>query len=205
MKSATLLLSLAMMTLWSWSGRAQENGERRRIRVIHEPSSSSSINGKQEKTPAAAGEQAAVQIQFGPSSDVRDVLRLYEMLTGQQVISTDQVKGPMPLTVTERVPKEQALALIEKALFAHGFTLINSPDLRTIQVTGPGQSPAQFPMPVFTSWRIFPQVSGWRRWCSRSGIAMCRNWRKGSLPRIHRHRTCRVRLTWPIRNRRRWW
>jgi len=43
----------------------------------------------------------SVQLQFGPSSDVKEVLHLYESLTNKRLLYDNQVVGPVPIVVNE--------------------------------------------------------------------------------------------------------
>jgi type II secretory pathway component GspD/PulD (secretin) len=155
MKPPAIWVWLAMLAISPWTSHAQETGERKRIRVIPRtealaPDTAQSVASL--KTP----NNDSVQLNFGPSSDFREVLHLYKIITGRQLIYSGKVEGPCPLVVHERVPRVQAVSLIENALFANGFTLVDLPDRGTLQVGGIGQSPAQFPIPVFTNLNEIP-------------------------------------------------
>lgn len=155
MKRWAILSLLVIMTLFPWSGHAQESGERKRIRVVQGPARTSSSQGA--ATAPTEWVTGPVIFKSGPPSDVRDLLAFYAELTGLHLIHTDKVQGSCPLILKESMPKAEALGLIEKALFANGFALISSNDPKTLHVTGIGESSTQFPVPVFTKLEELPE------------------------------------------------
>src|SRR5687768_3660799 len=70
--------------------------------------------------------QNAVQLQFGPSSDVKEVLRLYEQLTGRRLVYDNQTIGTVPIVINEKVPRSEAIKIMEMALLMNGFSLIET-------------------------------------------------------------------------------
>ena len=152
MKILAISFSLAMVLL-PGSIRAQEEGGRKRIRVLPAPGGQPAKDRPDEEIPVKSG---TVQLAFGPTSDVKDVLALYGQLVDHHILYTNVVVGPCPVVTPERVTKEKAISLIESALFANGFCLVDSPD-GTVQVTGIGQSTSTFPIPVYTKLEELPK------------------------------------------------
>jgi hypothetical protein len=65
-----------------------------------------------------------VQLHFGASADVRDVLRLYEQLTERRLIYDNSVVGPMQIMVKEHVSRPEAVKIIQAELLKNNFSLI---------------------------------------------------------------------------------
>src|SRR5207248_3664598 len=70
-------------------------------------------------TPA----QDMVRLQF-PNSDVADVLREYETLTGKRVITDNFVQGKVNIFLSKEVPREEAIQIIKISLLMNGFSLV---------------------------------------------------------------------------------
>src|SRR5438067_13943643 len=75
------------------------------------------------------GAQDVVRLQF-PNSDVQDVLRLYETLTGKRVITDNTVQGKVNIFLSRDVPKDEAVRIIETNLLMNGFAMVAAePDI----------------------------------------------------------------------------
>jgi len=86
-------------------------------------------------TPA----QDMVRLQF-PNSDVADVLREYETLTGKRVITDNFVQGKVNIFLSKEVPREEAIQIIKISLLMNGFSLVpEDPDI--VKVIGTGKNP----------------------------------------------------------------
>src|SRR5437763_15460604 len=59
-----------------------------------------------QTTPTAS--QDMVKLQF-PNSDVQDVLRFYEALTGKRVVTDNFVQGKVNISVSGSVPHDEAV------------------------------------------------------------------------------------------------
>jgi type II secretion system protein D len=95
-------------------------------------------------TPAATSDM--VKLQF-PNSDVQDVLRFYEQLTGKRVVADNFVQGKVNITVAGSVPRDEAQRIIEMNLLMNGFSLIPSePDI--VKVLGPSKNPRASGIPI---------------------------------------------------------
>ena len=64
-----------------------------------------------------------MRLQF-PNSDVADVLRLYEQLTGKKLVMDNFVQGKVNIFISKDVPREEAIKIIEINLLMNGFSLV---------------------------------------------------------------------------------
>lgn len=87
-------------------------------------------------TPAADPGDDGIQLQF-PNNGINDVLGIYELLTGKAVIKDSEIFDGQPLSlVTSRpVTHEEAIELIESALYLNGYVLSQSLDGRSVRVS----------------------------------------------------------------------
>ncbi len=100
----------------------------------------------QPATPAAT--QDMVKLQF-PNSDVQDVLRFYEQLTGKRVITDNFVQGKVNISVTGQVPRDEAIKIIQTNLLMNGFSLVPAePDI--IKVIGTNKNPRAAGIPIIS-------------------------------------------------------
>jgi general secretion pathway protein D len=74
-------------------------------------------------TVTATPAQDMITLQY-PNSDVGDVLRLYETLTGKRVIADNFVQGKVNIFLSKPVPRDEAIKIIEINLLMNGFALI---------------------------------------------------------------------------------
>src|SRR5437773_11076569 len=81
-----------------------------------------------------------VRLQF-PNSDVGDVLRLYEQLTGKKLVMDNFVQGKVSIFIAKEVPREEALKIIETSLLLNGYCLIPAEDTDIVKVIGTGKNP----------------------------------------------------------------
>ncbi len=76
-----------------------------------------------------------VEVQF-PNNPVQDVLDLYEQLTGKLLIRDANLSGvQLTITAPGKLPREEAIALIESSLLLNGYALIPGDD-NTVKVLG---------------------------------------------------------------------
>src|SRR5438105_10062963 len=76
--------------------------------------------------PPAKGPGApdsTVTLQY-PNSDVVDVLRLYESLTGKKLVMDNYVQGKVNIFLSKPVPREEAIKIIEMNLLMNGYALV---------------------------------------------------------------------------------
>src|SRR5437764_15197215 len=84
------------------------------------------------------GAQDMVRLQF-PNSDVQDVLRLYETLTGKRVIVDNLVAGKVNIFLTKDVTREEAMKIIDINLALNGDSLLPA-DTSLIEVVDQPQT-----------------------------------------------------------------
>jgi hypothetical protein len=103
-------------------------------------------------TPA----QDMVRLQF-PNSDVADVLREYETLTGKRVITDNFVQGKVNIFLSKEVPREEAIQIIKISLLMNGFSLVpEDPDI--VKVIGTGKNPRGQGIPIISDRPISHQA-----------------------------------------------
>lgn len=106
-------------------------------------------------TPVPITSPANVKLQF-PNSDVQDVLRFYEQLTGLRVITDNFVQGKVNINVPGQVPREEAIKIIETNLLMNGFALVpQPPDI--MKVIGTNKNPRGAGIPIVSDSSEIPQ------------------------------------------------
>jgi len=95
-----------------------------------------------------------VKLQF-PNSDVQDVLRLYEQLTGKRVIMDNFVQGKVNIFLTNDPTREEAIQIIKISLLMNGFSLVpEDPDI--VKVIGTGKNPRGQGVPIISDQADIP-------------------------------------------------
>jgi general secretion pathway protein D len=95
-----------------------------------------------------------VKLQF-PNSDVQDVLRLYEQLTGKRVIMDNFVQGKVNIFLTNDPTREEAIQIIQISLLMNGFSLVpEDPDI--VKVIGTGKNPRGQGVPIISDQADIP-------------------------------------------------
>jgi general secretion pathway protein D len=89
-----------------------------------------------------------VRLQF-PNSDVDDVLRLYETLTGKKLVRDNFVQGKVNIFVAKDVPRDEAIKIIEINLLMNGFSLIPA-EGDIVKVIGTGKNPRTTGVPIIS-------------------------------------------------------
>ncbi|MBA2431974.1 MAG: hypothetical protein H0V56_07645 [Chthoniobacterales bacterium] len=102
-------------------------------------------------TPPATNDNVTLQF---PNSDVADVLRFYETLTGKRLIIDNQVQGKVNIFVARPIPREEAQKMIEINLLMNGYSLIPS-DGDIIKVFGMGKNP-RAGVPILSDEALLP-------------------------------------------------
>src|SRR5436189_6361567 len=98
--------------------------------------------------------QERVKLQF-PNSDVQDVLRLYEQLTGKRVIMDNFVQGKVNIFLTSDPTREEAIQIIQVSLLMNGFSLVpEEPDI--VKVIGTGKNPRGQGVPIISDQADIP-------------------------------------------------
>jgi type II secretory pathway component GspD/PulD (secretin) len=99
--------------------------------------------------------QEHVKLQF-PNSDVQDVLRYYEQLTGKRVIMDNFVNGKVNIFLTKDPTREEAIQIIQISLLMNGFSLVpEDPDI--VKVIGTGKNPRTQGVPIISDQADIPQ------------------------------------------------
>src|SRR5437016_4697569 len=113
------------------------------------------------KTPAPldrtapAGASDPVTLQF-PNSDVADVLRFYEQLTGKKLVMDNFVQGKVNIFIAKEVPREEAIKIIEMNLLLNGYSLVPSEDSDIVKVIGTGKNPRTTGVPIISDETEIP-------------------------------------------------
>src|SRR5213079_3259676 len=95
-----------------------------------------------------------VRLQF-PNSDVADVLREYETLTGKRVIMDNFVQGKVNIFLTNDPTREEAIQIIKISLLMNGFSLVpEEPDI--VKVIGTGKNPRTQGVPIISDQADIP-------------------------------------------------
>src|SRR5687767_12951130 len=95
-----------------------------------------------------------VQLRF-EKADIKEVISLYEKLTKCHIVAGNLVIGSLSASTVAAVPPSKAIELIETALFANGFAIVQTkPD--TIRILGIGENAASGPLPTLTKPEEIP-------------------------------------------------
>ncbi len=97
-----------------------------------------------------------VQLQF-PNSDVADVLRFYEQLTGKKLVMDNFVQGKVNIFIGKDVPREEAIKIIEMNLLLNGYSLIPAEDTDIVKVIGTGKNPRTTGVPIVSDETEIPE------------------------------------------------
>jgi len=95
-----------------------------------------------------------VRLQF-PNSDVADVLRFYESLTGKKLIMDNFVTGKVNIFLTKDVPRDEAIKIIEVSLLLNGYSLVPS-EGDIVKVIGVGKNPRTTGVPIISDETEIP-------------------------------------------------
>ena len=108
--------------------------------------------------PRAANQPDAegdTTLQF-PNSDVQDVLRFYESLTGKKLIMDNFVTGKVNIFLSKKVPRDEAIKIIEMSLLLNGYSLVPAgPDI--VKVIGTGKNPRTTGVPIISDESEIPE------------------------------------------------
>jgi general secretion pathway protein D len=108
---------------------------------------------KPVSSPAAA--DATVKLQY-PNSDVVDVLRLYEQLTGKKLVMDNNVIGKVNIFISKPVPPEEAIKIIEMNLLLNGYSLVPA-EGDIVKVIGTGKNPRSAGVPIISDEADIPE------------------------------------------------
>jgi type II secretory pathway component GspD/PulD (secretin) len=103
---------------------------------------------------ATATAADSVTLNF-PDTDVREILPLYEALTRFKIVRDNFVQGKISVTVAEPVSPDKAIEIIERTLFANGFSIIQvEPD--TVQIVGAHRNGRSNGVPTISDPALLP-------------------------------------------------
>jgi general secretion pathway protein D len=128
--------------------------------VVALPVAAAQTPARAAPAPAAkpsprAGAPQMVQLQF-PNSDVADVLRFYEQLTGKKLVMDNFVQGKVNIFIAKEVPREEAIKIIEMNLLLNGYSLVPSEDSDIVKVIGTGKNPRTTGVPIISDETEIP-------------------------------------------------
>ncbi|HUE49610.1 MAG TPA: secretin N-terminal domain-containing protein [Candidatus Dormibacteraeota bacterium] len=110
--------------------------------------------GTAGRTAPADANDPGVTLQF-PNSDVADVLRFYEQLTGKKLVMDNFVQGKVNIFIAKAVSRDEAIKIIEMSMALNGISLIPAaPDI--IEVVGAGQNPRKAVVPIISDLTDIP-------------------------------------------------
>lgn len=105
--------------------------------------------------PAPAPTTDSIKLEF-PRTSVFEVLSLYETLTGKHLIRDSNLAGPeLSIMVSQPVPRQEAIKLIESSLLLNGYSIIAIDD-KTAKILGPSRAPRTEGIPLFTEFSALP-------------------------------------------------
>jgi general secretion pathway protein D len=104
---------------------------------------------------APPGAPSMVRLQY-PNSDVDDILRLYEQLTGKKLVKDNFVQGKVNIFISKDVPWEEAIKIIEMNLLMNGFSLVPA-DNNIVKVIGTGKNPRTTGVPIISDPADIPE------------------------------------------------
>jgi len=107
-----------------------------------------------DRTAPAGASDPGVTLQF-PNSDVADVLRFYEQLTGKKLVMDNFVQGKVNIFIAKAVSHDEAIKIIEMSMALNGISLIPAaPDI--VEVVGAGQNPRKAVVPIISDLADIP-------------------------------------------------
>jgi general secretion pathway protein D len=124
-------------------------------RVVSTPSAPAQTPADAAPTNPQAGTPEMVRLQF-PNSDVADVLRFYEQLTGKKLIMDNFVTGKINIFISKDVPREEAIKIIEMSLLLNDFSLVPTEEGDVVKVIGVGKNPRTTGVPVISEETEIP-------------------------------------------------
>lgn len=103
-----------------------------------------------------AGQPAAQSAENGealqdidyPNADIRQVLEVWEKLTGKKALYDNTVQGPCGVSA-RGVTKTEAIRIIETVLLLNNFSLVPGPGENIVRVMGAQRNPRQFGPPLY--------------------------------------------------------
>jgi general secretion pathway protein D len=122
---------------------------------VFPPARSAQTPGPAAPANPQPGAPQMVRLQF-PNSDVAEVLRLYEQLTGKKLVMDNFVQGKVSIFIAKDVPREEAIKIIEMNLLLNGYSLIPAEDTDIVKVIGTGKNPRTTGVPIISDQTEIP-------------------------------------------------
>jgi general secretion pathway protein D len=112
--------------------------------------------GSPAVTTPPPGAPDTVMLQY-PNSDVADIIRLYETLTGKKLITDNFVTGKVNIFVARPIPRDEAIKIIEINLLMNGFSLVPAGgDLVKVIGTSGTTNPRNAGVPIISDEALIP-------------------------------------------------
>ena len=96
-----------------------------------------------------------MRLQF-PNSDVVDVLRYYEELTGKKLIMDNNVVGKVNIFIAKPMSRDEAIRIIEMNLLLNGYSLVPA-EGDIVKVIGTGKNPRTAGVPIISDEADIPE------------------------------------------------
>ncbi len=101
------------------------------------------------------GDADQVHLQF-PNTDIQFILKTYEQLTGKHIVSDNTVAGvTINIDITKPVSTDEAIRIIETALYLNGFTLVPT-EGNIVKVVGLGKNPRTYGINIYSDLSQVP-------------------------------------------------
>ncbi len=112
----------------------------------------------QAPAPAPAQPETMVELTF-PNTSVNEILSLYEVLTDKRLVRDSMLAQGSPLTimVPGKVPRSEAVRLIEASLLLNGYSLVPM-DEKTVKILGPSKFPRAEGIPIYSTPYMLPNT-----------------------------------------------
>ena len=92
-----------------------------------------------------------------PRTSIFDILNYYESLTGKRLIRDSNLAGPeLSIMVSQPVPKQEAIKLIESSLLLNGYSIVPVDD-QTLKILGPSRAPRTEGLPLYIDSMALPK------------------------------------------------
>jgi type II secretion system protein D len=99
-----------------------------------------------------------VRLQF-PNTDIQPILKFYESLTGKRVIADNSAVGQISIDISKPVPRDEAIRIIETALYINGYALVPG-EGDIVKLVGAGKNPRQFGVNIYSDISQIPDNVG---------------------------------------------
>ena len=112
----------------------------------------------QAPAPAPALPESMVELTF-PNTSVNEILSLYEVLTEKRLVRDSMLAQGSPLTIVVpgKLPRSEAVRLIEASLLLNGYSLVPMDD-KTVKILGPSKFPRAEGIPIFSAPYLLPDT-----------------------------------------------